>query len=97
MNNVLKEPVQNLLAVTIAFTVGGALITASLYGLYVFGISLEVGRGVNDWFQVGVLTVGLSALAGLIIDAFRLAAAIVWGSEPEHRQSIREVARQNSV
>lgn len=95
MNNVLKETVQNLLPVTIAFTLGGAVIAASLYGLYVFGIGLEPGQGINDWFRTGVLTVGLSAMAGLMIDAFRLAATLVWGSKPEHRHSIREIVQHD--
>ena len=95
MNDALKQSARNLLAVTIAFAVGGAVITAILYGLYVFGVSLELGRGVENWYQVGVLTVGLSALAGLIIDVLRLAAALVWRTEPEQRHSFREIVRQS--
>ena len=95
MNDALKQSARNLLAVTIAFAVGGAVITAILYGLYVFGISLELGRGVIDWYQAGVLTVCLSALAGLIIDVLRLAAALLWRKEPKQGHSLREIVRQN--
>ena len=95
MHDALKQSAQNLLAVSIAFTVGGAVIMAILYGMTVFGINPELGHGVNDWYQAGVLTVSLSALAGLIIDVLRLAAALVWRKKPEQRHSFREIVRQN--
>ena len=95
MNDALRQSAQSVLAVTIAFALGAFVITLSLYGLFVFGMDLEMARGVDDWYQIGVLTVSLSALAGLIIDAFRLAAALVWRKKPEHRHSLREIVRQN--
>ena len=83
MNDALRNSAQNLLGVTIAFTLGAGVITASLFGLSVLGISPDLGQGVEDWFQVAVLTVSLSAMAGLIIDALRLVSALVWRTEAD--------------
>ncbi len=86
---------RNILSVTIAFFLGGVVVTFVIYTLVRFGFLAELAHGVDDWFALGLATASFAALSGLIVDAMRLLASLLWRGKPPYRLKLRKILKQN--
>ena len=86
---------RNLLSVTIAFFLGGGLVSMVFYVLVQLGFLTEPGYRVDDWLALGMAIASFAALSGLIVDAMRFLATVVWRGKPPYRLKLRKILREH--
>ena len=86
---------RNIFNVTIAFFVGGSAVSFVLYALVSLGFLTELARGGVDWFALSLAIASFAALSGLIVDAMRLLAGLLWRGKPPYRLKLRKILKQN--
>ena len=80
------------LAVTAAFVPASALVTLVL-GLSPMAASSGItAEGLVD---AGTAILAYAVVAGLIVDAIRLFAELLWHEKPKHRLRLGRILRQN--
>jgi len=86
------------LATSIAFSLMAAAITLVMWALSVAGYELVPGHQVQNWLAQGIMTVAYGSLAGLLVDAARMLAAIMalaW--QPIHGRDSRTWREKNGA
>ena len=97
LGEVAMMTLRNLLSVTVAFFLGGVVVSFVLYLLVELGFLHELAPDVDDWFALGIEITSLAVLSGLIVDAMRCLAAVLWRGKPPYRLKLRKILKQNLV
>ena len=79
------------LGVTGAFSLGSIAVTLVLALVPGVGESSYTGTDVSDWFDVGARLLAYAVLFGLVVDAIRFAARILWRRKPGFAPSLTDL------